>query len=411
VGRYSIQSSHRLEADTAAGELVDGVEADFAGLALGGALMLATAAAGQQALQVGKRLSQRWPEAALLGTSFEGILASGRVFRDRPALALLAWAEGPREPLPLALAPDELGAEQIAHEVLAAGEGGPPGPEDLLLLFPDAHGSPGPGAWLRDLQELLGGAAVAGAAATGLGGSPALAWVDGEEWIGSTIGLILPGPGGAGDLAGACPALRSAGASRAASPWLEVTGASGHWVEALEGEPPLDWVRRQLGLEREEAVEPHLRKLLVRIRPAIRPSASGTAGVETDRARAAEADRDFDERYVVGLDAQRGTLSLPVIVARGDEIAFALPDAEVARSELRSAIDRLAPTPWLLQFACRARDEALHGDADLEAALVASHAIGRATVGTVGPLQLGPDRSGRSRLRVHSTVLAAIGAA
>jgi len=180
-------------------------------------------------------------------------------------------------------------------------------------------------------------------------------------------------------------------------------------VEALEGEPPLDWVRRQLGLEREEAVEPHLRKLLVRIRPAMAAAANRPAGAETDRARGLEADPDFDERYVVGLDAQRGTLSLPVVVARGDEIAFALPDAEVARAELRSAVDRLAPTPWLLQLACRARDEALHGDADLEAALVASHAVGRTAIGTVGPLQLGPDRSGRSRLRVHSTVLVAVG--
>ena len=63
----------------AAEELARQVEAQLRHDAeIGGALVLATAAAGPQGFEVGSCLAERWPRASLLGTSFEGVLAEGR---------------------------------------------------------------------------------------------------------------------------------------------------------------------------------------------------------------------------------------------------------------------------------------------------------------------------------------------
>jgi small ligand-binding sensory domain FIST len=119
----------------------------------------------------------------------------------------------------------------------------------------------------------------------------------------------------------------------------------------------------------------------------------------------------YEERFVIGIDERRGAIALPTAVRSGEQIAFALPDPGLARDALRAGIEAIEPTDCLLHFGCRARDASLHGDPDLEPALVAHLARGRGTLGTVGPLQLGPDRVGTVRLLVHATVLAALGVA
>ena len=94
---------------------------------------------------------------------------------------------------------------------------------------------------------------------------------------------------------------------------------------------------------------------------------------------------------------------------RGDRLALALPDAARARENLRSAVDALPWTPLILQIGCPSRGELLHGDRDVESAVVAHQAAGRRTLGVIAPFQLGSDAAGVGRLRVHSTVLAAVG--
>jgi hypothetical protein len=167
-------------------------------------------------------------------------------------------------------------------------------------------------------------------------------------------------------------------------------------VDGLEDEPPVDWIRRQLTLDAESPIEPHLDRLLVRIRH--RAASRGEAAIA-----------DYEERYIVGIDNQRGSISLPGSFRRGDELAFALPDGGHAREALRNAIDELEKTSFLLQFTCRARDEALHGDPELESAWVSHHAPERRVLGTVSPFQLAMSAGGVPRLLVHTTVLAAFG--
>ena len=391
--RLSTAFSRALDPLAAADQLADQIERDGVGSShqIAGGLILATEAAGEGIVDVGRALDGRWPGAFLLGTSFEGILADGRIFRDEPAYAVLAWSEGAFEPVPLVFESDERDAARMAQDILDASGRSEFIPTDLVLFFPDAHASSQLERILVELGPLLGPASLAGAAATGVDGHPAQAFVGDEAQPGALVGLFVPGA-----LGGVTPIVRCAGASRSASPWLEITECRSRWIDGLDGEPPLEWVRRQLGLERDAPIEPHLDRLLVRVRRS--------ATIESDEQNAA-----YEERYVVGIDGRRGSISMQGPFGRGDAVALALPDPAHARETLRTSLEELAGASLLLQFACRARDETLYGDADLESAWVAHHAPGLRIVGTVSPFQLEKSDGAAPRLLVHSTVLAALG--
>ncbi|MFK7896931.1 MAG: FIST N-terminal domain-containing protein [Myxococcota bacterium] len=398
----------------AAADLAEKAERELGGSSsIGGGFLLATSAAGEQGQAVGQYLAECWPEADLLGTSFEGILGEGQVWRDEPALGLFVWEEGADPPLSFVFGQDELAPSRVAEELLASVDLPELGPEDLVLLFPDATGSPGWPVFLDELRAALGNAQIAGAAASGFSEGPALGWSGEEACPGALTGLLILG----GDRAsrdqqctGGGLRVAAASATREASPWLEITGCRSRWVDELEEEPPLDWVRRQLGLDGRARIEPYLDRLMARVRRRIPLSdLNGDAHAPEADAEEGDADRGYEEQFLIGLDARRGAISLPGVFERGDELAFALPDADLARKALRASVDALAESPLILQFACRARDENLHGDRDVESALVAHHAGARATLGTLAPFQVGPDTAGETRTLVHSTVLAALG--
>lgn len=396
---YATAFSDALDPRVASEALVMALDARL-GASLAGALVLATAASAQAGRVAGARLADRWPDALLAGTSFEGVLAEGRVVRDRPALVAIAWGEGAAEPAPFLLESEVLGRpeatdpDEFVH-VLEEARGGALDGNDLVLLFPDALEGLGLERMLSALGPRLGGAVFAGAAASGPGSVPAQAWAGELAEQGGTLGVVLPGGAAGGSRVGC------AGATRFASPWLRIGECRSRWVDELEGEPALDWVRRQLGLETSAPVEPHLDRLTVRVRPA----SAATDGESIPD----ESDLAYVERYVVGLDARRGAISVPAGVERGGELAFALPDPDHARAALRAAAEGLSPSPVVLQLACRARDASLHGDADLEGAWV-QHLVGeRAAVGTLAPFQIRPGSDGRSGEIAHTTLLAALG--
>jgi len=422
MSALAIGSTQTLSPEAAAEALSNQVEKTLGDASVGGGLLLATSAAGLQGLEVGRILGRRWPGADLVGTSFEGLGSDGRLWRDVPALALLAWDD--RKPRPGIFGVDVGGEDSpslLAHEILEAAGRSVLGPEDLVLLFPDVHSPRAIEPFLAGLAPLLGTASIAGAGASGLNGDPAPAWLDSTSWAGSWVGLVLPGPrSGAREGDRSAPARRlprsrsrvvTAPASRACSPWLVVTRCQGHWIERLDAEPALTRLRRELGLAAQSSLEPSLERLLVRIRAVGPEQAPGAMGDPGRIAPAVEVEAEVsEERFVIGIDERRGALSLPTALRSGAQIAFALPDPGLARASLRAGIAAIEPTDCLLHFGCRTRDASLHGDPDLEPALVAHLARDRGTLGTVGPLQLGPDRFGGLRLLVHATVLAALGA-
>lgn len=418
MSALAIGSTQALSPEAAGDALASQIEKALGGAAaVGGGLLLATSAAGSQGLEVGRILGRRWPGADLAGTSFEGIVSEGRLWRDRPALALLAWDEqGARPGIFGVDAGDEDVPGLLAHEILEAAGRSVLGPEDLVLLFPDVHSPRAIEPFLASLAPMLGAAAIAGAGASGLNGDRAPAWLDSASWAGSWVGLVLPGPGSASPEDEQAthaprpplsrPRVRTAPASRACSPWLGVTRRQGHWIERLDGEPALARLRRELGLTARSSLAEPLDRLLVRIRAGGAEEGPGAIG-DSEGADPAV----YEERFVIGVDEHRGALSLPTAVRADEQIAFALPDPGLARDALRAGIEAIERTECLLHFGCRTRDASLHGDPDLEPALVAHLARDRGTLGTVGPLQLGPDRFGQVRLLVHASVLAALGAA
>jgi small ligand-binding sensory domain FIST len=394
---FSFSFSRALTAPAAASELAIAAETDLGGAGeVAGALLLSTAASGSQGPGVGRVLFERWPDAEVVGTSFEGLVSDGRVWRDEPAFGLLAWRTRDREPAIVVFEPGEHAAERIAAGILAAVGVVSLGPSDLVLLFPDAHGLPPIDTLLSPLEAHLGGPAIAGAAASGVDGAPPRVWVGSEAWGGGgLIGIVVPGRA---DASGVSSLVRTAGATRAASSWLGVTSCRSRWIDRLEGDFALQRLRRELALDPREPLEPYLGRLLVRVRRA-----GGHSNVAPDEAH-------DEERYIVGVDDRRSAFSIPIEVERGDMIALAWPDAGLAREGLRGSLEEIGVSPWLLQFSCRSRGEGLHGDDDLESAWVASHAVGRRVLGTVAPFQLGPAPGAAEdcRMLVHSSVLAAL---
>lgn len=396
--RLAVALEAALDPGIAARSLAAAIEAALGEAdAISGAFVFATAAAGASGEAVGRDLASRWPAATLLGTSFEGLVLDGRVWQGEPAVAVLAWTAGPGAPVPIVCEVGGRDPDGLAKEIASAGEQVVPGPDDLVLLFPDALGPPVLRPLLDRFSPTFGGPALAGAAASGIDGEAASTWADpgqpGEPDL--LVGLLIPG----------APArIRCAGATRLASPWLEVSARRPHWIDALEGEPPSLWIRRQLGLDDDAPLEPHLDRLLLRLTGP--PPATGR---HAER-HAPEAEPEaFDELFITGLDPRRGAVGIMGSVVRGDRVALALPDAAFAREHLRVAVADLPDSPLVFQIACPSRGESLHGDPDVEAAVVADQAAGRRVLGVVAPFQLGSDLSGTARLRVHSTVLVALG--
>lgn len=381
-------------AEELAEELTKGVAAQGCeSMSPGGVLILATSAAGHDVLKVGEQLAEQWPGVSVLGTSFEGVIAEGCLYRDEPAVVAIAWSAGDSEgPIPLILEAAENEADRMAGAIRdltgrSVFESG-----DLIVLFPDAHHSPRFEAAIAELGPMLAPACIAGSGASGIDGYPAHTFLGGEMLPGAMVGLFIPASS-----TGDSSRVERAGATRSASPWLEITKCRPRWIDELDGEPALDWVRRQMGLDEETPIEPFLDRLLARVR--LRAAPADSAG-----------DGEYEERYVIGLDARRGAFSWPGAFSRGDELALALPDGASARERLRCAVDGLPPASLLFQFSCRARDEALHGDPGLEAAWLAHCAGDRRILGTIAPFQIAMSAgTGVCRMLVHSTVLAALG--
>jgi hypothetical protein len=137
MAQFSTGFSRDLRPNFVTAELATGVESVLGGPGgVGGGLLFATSASGNLAFEVGERLGNRWPDSGLTGSSFEGLLAKGQVFRDEPAFGLLAWAKGDVEPIPLFFDPAEVVAEQLAFDLFEAAGRSIFTEDDLLLLFP-----------------------------------------------------------------------------------------------------------------------------------------------------------------------------------------------------------------------------------------------------------------------------------
>jgi small ligand-binding sensory domain FIST len=316
----------------------------------------------------------------IAGAVGHGVLAGASEDATGPAVAVLALVgvEG------LAFRLSGAGAEDAIGSEVEAQLGRSPTENDLVIVFADPLGADAArlAAALADLQP----ATVVGAgAAIGAGDRPLLACGD-RALRSGLCGLVL-------SLEAPARVAVSQGCHPITDP-ITVTRVEGNWVLELDGKPALD-------LYREIAREPLAadlrlaadRVLAVLPRSARHRSDSGAAWVA---------------RRVAGFSAARRAFALPEPLRVGTVLRFALRDADLAREDLRHALDTIAaPASAGLYLSSSARGGALFRHSGLESALVARALAPAPIAGLFGSFEIAP-LAGSPELLAHAGILIAL---
>jgi small ligand-binding sensory domain FIST len=185
------------------------------------------------------------------------------------------------------------------------------------------------------------------------------------------------------------PRLTITQACRPVSEILTVTRASGNWILGLDGEPALDVYE---ACSRENPLldlpVPEGRNLLVGLdgRATAGPGSSGEP---------ARIDRLL-VRNVVGADPRRRAFSIPGPVSAGQRLALLARDPEGARRDFADRLTAMSasasgpPPRFGIYFNCRARGQALFGEAGVEAQNIANAFPSCPISGAVGSCQFAP---------------------
>jgi small ligand-binding sensory domain FIST len=163
------------------------------------------------------------------------------------------------------------------------------------------------------------------------------------------------------------------------TPTLRVTRSRGRWIVGLDGRPALEVYEEAAaaaGLGAGSEVAPPL-----------------LLGLSADRDGPAAAPPDgWLVRNVVGLDRERGAISVPEPVASGQEVVLMRLDAEAAHRDFVARLAELADPArgFGLYFNCQARGASLFGRAGVEATELANAFADCPVAGVSGPFQIAP---------------------
>jgi small ligand-binding sensory domain FIST len=319
-------------------------------------------------------------DAALVS---HGVLGQGRELEGQTAVAVLAWRGVEATPF---LVRDASGDELGACEEIAAHFGGPPRPEDLLVLLPDPrsfHAS----AFLAALREVVGPARVVGAGAADPTADEPLQWCGRVVGSGGIAGMVIR-----------CKRPPRIGVTQACRPVTElltVTRSRGHWVLELDGRPALD-VYRQVA---RGPLAADLRRAAAFVLVAL-PLEPGAEGL---------CPGSYLVRQVVGFEEEANAFAIPEVLKPGDRLALAQREPETARDDLKAMLDAVGGPPGAfgLYFDCCARGSAFFGVPGLEAAYL-ERAFGDAPLlGMFGSCEIGPVGP-RTEYLTHTGVLALV---
>lgn len=273
-------------------------------------------------------LRGHYPGTAWIGAVGVGVCASGVEYYDEPGLAVML-ATLPRESFrvfsgqrPLH-GPREAGAPFTAHTAQVHAD--PDTPELAGLI--------------AELSERVDSGYLFGGLASARNRTLTIA-AEGDE------------PGGVyqGGLSGVAFGPEVALVSRVTQgcqpvgPLRRITEAERNVVYALDGEPALDCLLDDLGLDENLPREtlPRLRGTLV----GLSDEDAGTAREFATPARAGSFGTETRVRHLVGLDPQRRGIAIADVAEPGQRLAFCRRDAEAARrdlirigTEIRSALE------------------------------------------------------------------------
>ncbi len=282
------------------------------------ALVFVTAAWGAEIPRLLAAVRRELGDVAVVGCSVDGLWRAGAGTIRNPGLALATLRGASARPV---LLTELAGHELEVGDELEAHLGGALSVDELLLFFADAHDLMA-GPLLAGLRSTLAGghdAAIAGLGASAIHDGGGLVWLDDEIEPAALAGVRLSGL--------AAPGQAAARPYRVLTPLLEVTRARGNWIFGLGGRPALEVYRELAG---GLGMEQWIALMTPGIAPRrVRPSSS-------DRAPAGA--EGLVERGIIGLDPERGAISVPAPVESGVRLAFALLDGVAARQNLESLV-------------------------------------------------------------------------
>jgi small ligand-binding sensory domain FIST len=271
----------------------------------------------------------------VVGANVHGVIGAGQELEGGPAVAVLAIEGVEAHGF---LVGDTAGNARALVDEIAAGLGGPPRAEDLVVLLPDPRSV--------DLQALLGAARdaleparIVGAGAASVEAGTTLQWCGRSFDTGAVAGLVLRGKQPA--------RIGVTQACRPVSELLTITRAQGHWVLELDGRPALD-------VYREVALGP--------LAEDLRRAASFVLVALPRDAAAPLAPGGYLVRNVAGFALEERALAIPEAIAVGDQIAFAQRDPASAREDLKAMLAGKAPGIEQLTPSQRAGHSAASGE-------------------------------------------------
>lgn len=252
---------------------------------------------------------QRWPGVAWAGAVGVGIAANGIEYFDEPALSLML-AELPREQFRVFSGARPLG-DFAAHTAQVHAD---PAAADLGELIADMSRRTATG-------YLFGGLASARTHALHIADD-----------------VLRGGLSGVGFGPGVALVSRVTQGCQPVGPLRTITAAKHNLIAALDGEPALNCLLRDLQLD--EFAEPRdalprLRQTLVGLSDAPRsmPGAAPGSGFDTPARRGAFGS-DTRVRHLVGLDPARRGIAIGDGVEPGMQLAFCTRNTEAARRDL-----------------------------------------------------------------------------
>jgi len=254
-----------------------------------------------QAAALVDALKQRWPGVAWVGASGIGVAASGVEYFDEPALALLLAEVAPSQFRVFS------GARPLGRfRAYTANVHADPAAAELGELIADMSAR-------TESGYLFGGIAAARGNAVHVADAALSGGVSGVAF-GADVALVS----------------RVTQGCQPVGPARKVTAVDAQVVTALDGEPALDCLLRDLGLE---GIDP--RAALVRLR---RTLVGLSDPVAVDRgasvARRGAFDAETRVRHLIGLDTTRRGIAIADVAQPGTRLAFCTRDAEAARRDL-----------------------------------------------------------------------------
>jgi small ligand-binding sensory domain FIST len=269
-----------------------------------------TDAFAPQARPLLQELRRRWPAVAWVGSVGVGVAASGVEYIDEPALVLMLAS------VPVGRFEVFSGARPLAHiDPFSALVHADPALHDLAEL-------------VAELSDRTASGYLFGGLASSRTGTVHVA--DGV-WEGGLSGVAFTRD---------VPIVsRVTQGCQPVGPVRRITAAERNIVLALDGEPALPCLLRDLGLDRQ--VEPRAALPLLR-----GTMAAVTDAHETMVARGRQFGADARVRPLIGLDPGRAAVAIGEIVEAGMNLAFCRRDAAAARldlvricSEIREELD------------------------------------------------------------------------